>query len=192
MPIAWSSLVVTGSLISIILIYLPFWNSHASEFTSLNTFGQQWYFNPLVFRLIEKIYFIQNSRLVAALCVVTGLLVITARWILTYQKPDNSASHYGFPPLDIAFLVLLLFSPVVNSWYWLWVLPLAIMQQRLWLIIFCCGGVLAYINGTVFYDSAWFSQFFSPGLFEVPIIKRGNNCCNSKIFIHFPLRFYLG
>jgi hypothetical protein len=167
---SWAAAVMIGSLTSLILIYLPFWNKHANELSSLIVFGQQWRFNPLLFRLLENIPFIDNARLVAGSVVMAGIMLIMTHWILTSKHAQNSTPHPGLPPLDIVFLLLLLFSPVVNSWYWLWVLPLAIMQQRFWLVVFCCGGVLAYINGTVFYDNAWYTRFFTQELFAVPFL----------------------
>ena len=59
----------------------------------------------------------------------------------------------ALPPLDAALVLLLLLSPVVNPWYWLWALALSVRLGRSWV---AAGGVVAalsYLNSTVLFEA---------------------------------------
>ncbi len=163
----WKLKVLVGMVASIAMLYLPFFQEQGSELTSLVTFGQEWRFNPLLYRVIDSFSFIEQPRLLAACLVMLSVLASLYAWVFTRKTEDALP---GWPPLDLAFFFLLFLSPVVNSWYWLWVLPLAILNKRSWLVAFCCFSYLAYINSHVFYDVAWFSRLNTTTVFEVPVL----------------------
>lgn len=164
--VPWKLTVMAGVASSIVLLYLPFIQEQGSELTSLMTFGQEWRFNPLLYRAIDGMDFIAYPRIVAASLLILAALMAMYHWVVTAHK---EGALRPYPPLDLAFFFLLFLSPVVNSWYWLWVLPFAVLNKRSWLVAFCCSAYLAYVNSHVFYDVDWFSVFNTVSVFEVPL-----------------------
>jgi hypothetical protein len=60
------------------------------------------------------------------------------------------------PPVDLALVWLLLLSPVVNPWYWLWALALSICFGRSWVVAGSVVAAVSYINSTVLFEAgAW-------------------------------------
>ena len=113
----------------------------AGEGGAAAAFGKQWTFNPLLFKLAAAAAGNSAARL---LCVgVFGLvwLLLFWRWgaklrlLHLNPKDGNSARQHAVPlaPIVATFIAMLLLSPVVNPWYWLWALPLA-MLHRSWVV----------------------------------------------------------
>ena len=121
----------------------------AGETGGAAVFGKQWTFNPLLFKLAAAAAGDSAARLlcVGVFIVVWGVLL--GRWIVKLQllnfnlnsnlnlnlnpRDGNAAHQDALPRMPVAatFTALLLLSPVVNPWYWLWALPLA-MLHRSW------------------------------------------------------------
>jgi alpha-1,6-mannosyltransferase len=109
--------------IGLTLILSPQFAAYLSADThGLAALGGQWVFNPLLFRPLAALFGDGFARgmIAIAFCVAWG--VIALRWVTA-----KSAA----PPIVPVFLALLLLSPVVNAWYWLWILPLAALRFSL-------------------------------------------------------------
>ena len=63
------------------------------------------------------------------------------------------AAAPALPPLDAALVLLLLLSPVVNPWYWLWALALSARLGRSWVAAGGVVAVLSYLNSTVVFEA---------------------------------------
>ncbi len=165
-----SALKVIAGLIAVLcLLYIPLLSqSQSNELDSLETFAQHWSFNPLFYSIFEYIPLPIAPRIAAALTVILAVAAIAICWVLTMQKQTSDNAHSLLPPIDLALFCLLILSPVVNNWYWLWVLPLAVLHQRTWLVAACSAGILAYINTSVFYEGAWLGPSGEQPLFHVP------------------------
>ena len=165
----WSLKVLLGLCIALVIMYMPFLGGKTSELSSLSTFGQQWRFNPLLFRLIEQVSFIAYPRLAATTIIAFGIILLLTSWLKGNPTTKVSDSFRPpLPPIDLAFFLLLMCSPVINSWYWLWILPLAIVQHRTWLVAVCSVSICAYINSSVFYVANRAGVNVDESLFTTP------------------------
>jgi hypothetical protein len=145
--VRWALIVCAACAATVLALYAPFLLGGGSDATALGAFGTQWRFNPLLYRAFEGALPAAAARPAAALCVMAGIAVIAWQW----QRRDAVAA----PPLHAAFLLLLLFSPVVNPWYWLWTLPLAVFAQRAGVLAIGVVAVLSYLNSSVLGATAW-------------------------------------
>ncbi len=170
---AWSWRVVWACSLTVGLLYLPFWWAGGSDAVALGAFARDWRFNPLLYRLVEGLVPASAARAWAAAFILGAIAVLVWRWRTT--RPGAP------PPLDAALLWLLLFSPVLNPWYWLWVLPLALLRGQGWLAAAVLAAPLAHLNSAVLaeagvtlftlpagpytvIDSAWAVQLGALGL----------------------------
>ena len=103
------------------------------------------------------------DRIVASFIVFVLIIGLWWQWLRNTVRSRT----VSLPPLDLALTLLLLFSPVVNNWYWCWVLPLAVALRRGWLVAACTSGCLAYINGATLLEVDW-SIGHELAWFEVP------------------------
>jgi hypothetical protein len=87
--------------------------------TGIADFGNQWVYNPTLFRGMAIILGDANARI--------GVVVVFAFTVLglVYAQRKNCTIETS---IVCAFGVLFLLSPVVNPWYWLWILPLAFIS----------------------------------------------------------------
>lgn len=115
-----SALFVTGL---VIFVYAFFWMPYASGFTnawqSFFSFARDWQFNALAYAFIDFLL-PTVSREVALLC-IAGLVLTLMHW--HWQSHDKKSRALAATVL--AFAALIALSPVINSWYLLWLLPLA-------------------------------------------------------------------
>ncbi len=94
---------------------------------SFATFARDWQFNALGFAFIQALLGTATARIACAVLLLISWALL-ARWAWRqYQVTANV--------LVMAFGALLFFSPVINPWYLLWLLPLATMagQRSLWI-----------------------------------------------------------
>jgi alpha-1,6-mannosyltransferase len=99
------------------------------ELRALATFGEQWTFNPLLFRLVAYLFDDSAARAIVAIAFVAIAVAIALKWWFDLRR--NASSDDTLPPPIVAvFTALLLLSPVVNPWYWLWLFPLALIDHR--------------------------------------------------------------
>lgn len=154
-PRGWAARVLVAGGLAVVLLYLPFWWVGGSDATALGTFGREWRFNPLLYRAVEALLPSVAVRPAAALLIVTGVL------LLAWRCRPGGRSNQDTPPLDLALLLLLLLSPVVNPWYWLWLLPLALYRGQGWLAAAMLAAPLAHLNSTVLREA-------SVRLFDLP------------------------
>jgi alpha-1,6-mannosyltransferase len=150
--------VIAGIIASLTLLltYLPFAGA-ASDLSGLNVFARDWAFNaalhaPLAAWLGDKL-----ARATGAVLVM--LIVVTLSW-RARSDPEGAQT---LPPLHIVFGVLLLFSPVINPWYLLWLLPFAVGRGLCWPWVASLAVLLAYVtplnlgdeSGAAFAMPAW-------------------------------------
>lgn len=141
----WAACVAAGCAATLAVLYLPFTVAGGSDAAALAIFGNQWRFNPLLYRVVEALVPAGAARPVAALLILGAIGSITWHW----WRAQRGAAGTAMPPVDSALLVLLLLSPVVNPWYWLWALGLALRSGRF--VVPAAGVVstIAYLNSTV-------------------------------------------
>lgn len=131
---AISFAIVARALAACAATYVFFWlpfifadGAFAQAWKSFATFARDWQFNALGFAFVQMLVGTAAARVACALLLLM-LWALIARW--AFRKQTNNASA-----LVMAFGVLLFFSPVINPWYLLWLLPLATITGRrsLWI-----------------------------------------------------------
>jgi alpha-1,6-mannosyltransferase len=153
----WVLSVGVACIATVALLYLPFIAAGGSDAAALSVFSTTWRFNPLLYRVVEALLPAAEARPAAALLIIAGVAVIAWRWRQQTQREPNAP-----PPLDAALVLLLLFSPVVNPWYWLWVLALAVWMRRTSVVAIAAVSVLSYVNSSVVASLADAQAFVVP------------------------------
>ena len=146
-----SSAVALGFAVALGAAYLPFLAAGGSDVVGLQAFAAQWRFNPLLYRVVEASVPSGMVRPAAALTIAAGVAALLWRW----RVAGSAGRDAGMPPVDTAFLLLLLLAPVVNPWYALWALGPAIAARRPLVPVLGCVAVLAYLNGSVLREAGW-------------------------------------
>jgi hypothetical protein len=75
--------------------------------------------------------------------IICASAAVVAMFVIQYQARASDAC----PPWHRVFGVLLLFSPVINPWYLLWLLPFAVYSRDLWPWAASAAVCLSYITG---------------------------------------------
>jgi hypothetical protein len=147
--------VVTAAL-TVVACYLPFLLLSGSDAPSLLQFAQNWRFNPLFHTVLEWFFGVHAARWLAGVVIVA---IVAALCWLDARQPHRPQ----IPAADLALGALLIFSPVANPWYLLWLLPFAVLRptRTAWAATFILP--LSYWNG---------ANWPAPGMepFEVHII----------------------
>ncbi len=133
-----------------VVAYLPFlFPDPMQPFFGLLAFADQWRFNALGYLVFEWIAGAHSRMLLIGFYVVCTAVV--AALVATKKVPTATVS--------VQLLALILFTaPTVNPWYWLPLLPLAVIAQRQdgallltpWLGSFAL--LLGYANGSTLAD----------------------------------------
>jgi hypothetical protein len=137
----WAIRVGSACAAALGIAYLPFLAAGGSDAAGLGAFATQWRFNPLLYRVVDGVMPDAAVRPIALLIAAAGVAAIAWRW----RRDDAQA----WPPLDAALLLLLLLSPVVNPWYWLWLLALGALRRRSVALVAGACAAVSYINGSV-------------------------------------------
>ncbi len=122
--------------VSLIVVYLPFIVQGSSDFFSLFVFAQYWEFNAALYAIANL--FFSNS--VAKL----SLAIIFLAWLGWYFFHSQKQQIFLMPRADWVFGLFLLISPVINAWYWLWVLPFAVIFPSRWAWTASAALLLSY------------------------------------------------
>jgi hypothetical protein len=105
------------STFAIITLHLPMLVERlVGSATGVADFGNQWVFNPTLFRGIAAALGDPSARVF-----VVAAFALALTGLLYAQRKVNDI----VPSIVCTFAILFLLSPVVNPWYWLWILPLA-------------------------------------------------------------------
>jgi hypothetical protein len=153
---------------TVALMYLPFVWVGGSDLASMRVFGNSWRFNPLMYRVLELILPNAMVRAGAALLIVLSIFGVVLWWGQGGRTQHRIAIT---PPLDWALVALLIWSPVVNPWYWLWALPLAVLRGNLAVAAVAGVACVSYFSTT---DST--NAFLVPwplALFQMATIVAG-------------------
>jgi hypothetical protein len=148
----------SASVLTLCLVYAPVgWSVAGGEGRALAVLGEQWTFNPLLFRLASTWLSDSLARVVVLVLFVVVLMGIFFRWVQQLQTLDRShftcpADSLPLPPVVAVFTALLLLSPVVNPWYWLWILPLAALRFSWVAWVVATVSLLAYAHVA---ESVW-------------------------------------
>jgi alpha-1,6-mannosyltransferase len=127
------------TLAALCVFYGPLWLlTSGAEARALVVFGEQWTFNPLLFRAVSAIVADSVARSLVVVIFVVAWFCFVVRWIISLRNTRrvglaaevSTDSRFTAPPIVAIIVTLLVLSPTINPWYWLWVLPLA-----LWLLI---------------------------------------------------------
>lgn len=159
----WPLRTMVGFCLAVVALYLPFAWVGGSDASGLATFGSQWRYNPLLYRLVELVFPASATRPAAALLIIAGIAALAWRWRMAARRPGNVSS----PPLDDALVLLILFSPVANPWYWLWALALSVRLGQGWLAVAAATAPLAYLNSTVLAETSFTFLRLPEGPFAV-------------------------
>ena len=154
----WGATVLFSCVTTVAMLYIPLLGG-GSELLSLQVFANTWRFNPLGFSLIEMVVPNGAERYVAAAVIMSAIFVVWFKWVKNHNR--------ALPPVDIALFILIFFSPVVNGWYWLWLLPIALLYRRNWLLLFVIFSVLGYCTLGNMFSGETADAFVVPGIITV-------------------------
>ncbi len=125
-------------VILVLMIYLPFLLSGATDFTALGTFGKHWEYNAAVYHVLSLALPTANVRLLCGAIFVVLYLI----YVRNYHASDQTNIRG-----DILLGGLLILSPVINPWYLLWILPFAALNRDIWPWVASCAVLLSYFTG---------------------------------------------
>jgi alpha-1,6-mannosyltransferase len=134
------------------LTYVAFWlpfiftaDAFALAWRSFATFARDWQFNALGLALIQSVMNSFAARITSAV-IMLGLWSAIAIWL--WRKRASSREPLAASAIVMAFGSLLFFSPVINAWYLLWLLPLAALTR--WISPWAAALVLPLSYATYF------------------------------------------
>ncbi len=149
---AWAWRVALGAIATTVALYVPFWLAGGSDIVALQAFAQSWRFNPLMFRLLAVATTDPMARMVGTAISAVGL-ALGVRWWIKRQRGAGASTiqgtHAALPPwpaVHLALAWILIWSPTVNAWYWLWALPLATVARSTAVHAAALTSGLAYIS----------------------------------------------
>lgn len=126
------------------------------EVRALSVFGEQWTFNPLIFKVAAAAFGDGTARWVCLALFALVWLLLLQRWTqrlrrfscpLATEAPSGTPGNaLPLPPIVGIFIAMLLLSPVVNPWYWLWVMPLALLRFSVLAWTAATVSLLAYAH----------------------------------------------
>ena len=114
--------------------FIPYMIS-VNPFSTLFAFTKHWTFNGSVFNLLDL--FIMNNQTSRSIC--AGLLMLSILF-LSFNKQRLTDKIY------FAFLLLLIFSPIVHPWYIGWVTVLIPLTRKWSGIVFAAGASVTSIT----------------------------------------------
>ena len=138
--VSWRGSLATG--IALFVLYAPvLLSASGTGQAGASALAQQWTFNPLLFKIAAVALGDTAARWACLGLFALVWLVLAARWIrqlrtlaliapepaMPFTRTITTTFTRPSPPLVGVFVAMLLLSPVVNPWYWLWVLPLALL-----------------------------------------------------------------
>jgi len=133
-----------AAIFSLSAFYLFFLlQGRGAGFETTTAFAQLWHFNPIVYEALLQILDSQISRQLAFGFAGMVVLSLHAR-----------SRCFEEVPLAAVFGVILLFSPAINSWYLLWLLPFAVGRRRIWPFAATVALPLSYLTGLTLDDPA--------------------------------------
>jgi len=125
-------------VILVLMIYLPFLLSGATDFTALGTFGKHWEYNSAAYHVLSQVLPAANARLLCGAIFV----VIYFIYVRNYRA-SGQTNIRG----DMLLGGLLILSPVINPWYLLWILPFASLNRDIWPWVASFAVLLSYFSG---------------------------------------------
>lgn len=140
----WTIKSSAAFLVTLFFCYLPFLVQGDSDLKALEVFARDWKFNPLFYRFVDM-YFAEKAKVLT-----TAIFLIYYSGLFFYWR---IYTKHQLPPVDIAFVLLLIFSSVVNPWYGLWIIAPAIYLKRYILAVGISILMLAYGNSAVLSDA---------------------------------------
>jgi alpha-1,6-mannosyltransferase len=136
-------------VLALLCAYMPtllMWSS--SAWAGLQALGEHWVFNPLLYRGLVAALGDGVARWIAAVTFALAWCALFVFWLgqLRARHTKNAIEKPVIPPVVPVIAVLLLWSPVVNPWYWLWVLPLATLRFSAVVWVAATVSLLAYVH----------------------------------------------
>lgn len=124
--------------LALLMLHLPF-GVESFWPGGLQAMSQQWQFNAGLHSLLGQMMPATVVR------VGTGLIFVAA-W-LAYSLTFVARESHHFPRGDWIFGGMLLLGPVLNPWYWVWVLPFAVVYCSRWAWTASVALLLSYVIG---------------------------------------------
>ena len=132
---------------TIVAMYLPFLlKQPKTDLATLVVFATDWLFNAPVFSLLKVMLTDSIARF-------TSVGVFLLWYSFYFVRYDKTRQPTDIPRMDWIFGVLFVLSPVLNAWYWVWVLPFAVLWPSLWAWTASVALVLSYVIGLHLPDS---------------------------------------
>jgi alpha-1,6-mannosyltransferase len=151
-PLAAMARCCAASALTYVAFWLPFIftaDAFAQAWRSFATFARDWQFNALGFALIQSVMGSFAARIASAV-IMLGLWSAIAiwLWVRSSRKRASAREPLTVGAIVMAFGTLLFFSPVINAWYLLWLLPLAALTR--WISPWAAAFVLPLSYATYF------------------------------------------
>ena len=123
---------------TVVLLYLPFVLHSREVLTGLLAFGRDWQFNAAIFSLLALFAPVKIAKLLSV-----GLFIgVYLIYFLQFVRQRDKTIRF-----DWILAGLLFCSPVINPWYWLWVLPFGVLFPSRWIWISSFALLLSYVCG---------------------------------------------
>jgi alpha-1,6-mannosyltransferase len=127
---------------TLLALYLPLIDVElgimGTDWAGLSQFSSEWSFNAGVYAMLQMLLGVSTAKVALTLALLGSLawLAMRSQIPLAWR-------------LQWVFAALILLGPVVNPWYWLWLLPLGLLSERVSISGFVIGTLLlvAYLHG---------------------------------------------
>ncbi len=113
---------------SLLALYMPFISQQQTDFIGLAAFANEWQFNSAIYALLTLFLPTLYAKFMLAIC----FLCFSAYYCWRYVFSKKDAGISNIPRGDILLGLFLFIAPVINAWYFLWVLPFAVLFPSFW------------------------------------------------------------
>ena len=131
---AWLSFVITA-----VLIALPFGLVDSWLPEGLKSMSGDWLFNAPLYFLLQPIVSINSIKIILISLFLAGYGIYYLNHLRKWP-----AQQIRF---DYLFALAFLCLPAFNAWYWLWLLPFAVIYPSAWAWVGSVSVFLAYMSG---------------------------------------------
>lgn len=128
----------------VLVIYIPFLATGATDLTTLSVFGKSWEYNAALYTVASRFLPATDARLLCGVLFAALYLVYARRYYVSGRTEIRG---------DMLLGGLLILSPVINPWYLVWILPFAALHRDVWPWVASFAVLLSYFTGQNIGDS---------------------------------------